>query len=251
MFKGREPLPQIKAVISDYIGTLTNARFYTMEASMAKLHAWLSEAGFNTDEKQFFEAYAKAHEKYRVIRYGELREVTNAVWVAETLCSLGFKVDSDDPRMKAALNVFFQDYVDSLEARSCAKELLRKVRENCKLGLISNFTYAPVVYCSLRRLGLSRFFNVILVSGDCGWRKPHGNIFTNALKRLQVKAQETVYIGDCPSEDIKGARHAGMRTVFVESQFYSLADLMASGEKPDFVMKDLEEVYRNFSKIIE
>ena len=156
---------------------------------MAKLHAWLSEAGFNTNEKQFLEAYAKAHEKYRLIRYGELREVTNAVWVAETLCNLGFRVEADDPRMKAALNVFFQDYVDSLEPRPFAKELLRKAKENCKLGLISNFTYAPVVHCSLRKLGLSRFFNVILVSGDCGWRKPHGNIFTDALKRLQVKAR--------------------------------------------------------------
>ena len=222
-----------------------------MEASTAGLHAWLSEAGFNTNEKQFFEAYAKAHEKYRLIRYGELREVTNAVWVAETLCNLGFEVKDDDPRMKAALNVFFQDYVDSLEPRPFAKELLRKARENCKLGLISNFTYAPVVYCSLRKLGLSRFFNVIMVSGECGWRKPHGNIFTNALKRLQVEAQETVYIGDCPNEDIKGARLAGIRTVFVQSQFYSLSDLQASGEKPDFIMKDLEEIYRNFSKIVE
>jgi HAD superfamily hydrolase (TIGR01662 family) len=222
-----------------------------MEASMAKLHAWLSEAGFNMDKQQFLEAYAKAHEKYRLIRYGELREVTNAVWVAETLCHLGFKVEADDTRMRAALNVFFQDYVDSLEPRPFAKEFLRKAKENCKLGLISNFTYAPVVYCSLRKLGLSRFFNVILVSGDCGWRKPHGNIFTNALKRLQVEAQETVYIGDCPNEDIKGAKQAGMRTVFVQSQFYSLGDLKASGEKPDFVMKDLEEIYRSFSKIVE
>jgi putative hydrolase of the HAD superfamily len=244
-------LPQIKAVITDYIGTLTNARFYTMEASMAKLHTWLSEAGFNTDEKQFLEAYEKAHEKYRLIRYGELREVTNAVWVAETLCSLGFKVDADDPPMKAALNVFFQDYVDSLEPRPFAKKFLKRAKENCKLGLVSNFTYAPVVHCSLRKLGLSQFFNVVLVSGECGWRKPHGNIFTNALKRLQVGAQETVYIGDCPNEDIKGAKQAGMRTVFVQSQFYSLSDLRASGEKPDFVMKDLEEIYRHFPKIVE
>jgi len=218
---------------------------------MSKLHRWLLAAGFNTDEKQFLEAYSEAHEKYRVIRYGELREITNAVWVAETLSSLGLKVEVDDSRMKAALNVFFQDYIDSLEVRPFAKKLLEKAKENCKLGLISNFTYGPVVHCSLRKLGLSQFFNAILVSGDCGWRKPHCNIFANALKRLQVNAQETVYIGDCPSEDIKGAKQMGMRTVFVQSQFYSIADLQASGEKPDFIMKDIEEIYTNFSKIVE
>ena len=48
--------------------------------------------------------------------------------------------------MRMALNVFFQDYVDSLELRPYAEKLLKKASETFKLGLISNFTYAPVVY---------------------------------------------------------------------------------------------------------
>lgn len=238
-------------MITDYIGTLTNARRYTMEASMVKLYLALLDAGFKTDKKRFLEAYAAAHEKYRHIRYGELREVTNAVWVAETLQTLGFEANPEDLRMKTALSVFFQDYINSLETRPYAKQLLRKVKDACRLGLISNFTYGPVVHRSLRKLGLSQYFDVILVSGDCGWRKPHINIFADALKRLGANAQETLFIGDCPSEDIKGAGEAGMRTVFVQSQFFKLSDLRASGEKPDFVTKDLEEIYRNLGKILE
>ncbi len=244
-------MPQIKAVITDYIGTLTNARCYTMEASIAKLHHALSEAGFETDKQQFLDAYAKAHEKYRLIRYGELREVTNAVWVAETLRNLGHEAQAEDPKMKAALNVFFQDYVNSLELRPYAEKFLKKAKETCKLGLISNFTYAPVVRSSLRKLGVSHYFNAIVVSGDCGWRKPHRKIFTDALNRLQVKPDEAVYIGDSPAEDIKGAREAGMKTVFVHSQFYSPGDLEASGEKPDHMANDLQEIYRQIAKIID
>jgi HAD superfamily hydrolase (TIGR01549 family) len=221
-----------------------------MDASMTKLHLALAEAGFETDKQQFLDAYAKAHEKYRLIRYGELREVTNAVWVSETLRSLGHEANAQDPKMKAALNIFFQDYVDSLELRPNAELLLKKVKETCKLGLISNFTYAPVVHSSLRKLGASQYFNAILVSGDLGWRKPHRKIFTDALNCLQVKPEETVYIGDCPTEDIKGAIEAGMKTVFVESQFYGLADLATSGEKPDTVAKDLQEVQGFLSKIM-
>jgi HAD superfamily hydrolase (TIGR01509 family) len=242
-------LPEIKAVITDYIGTLANARSYTMEASLEKLHGTLVKAGFPVEKENFLVAYGKAHEKYRIIRYCELREVTNAVWVSEALCSLGFDARVEDSRMNMALNVFFEDYIDSLELRPCAEKLLKKARETCKLGLISNFTYAPVVHKSLRRLGISGYFDVIVVSGDSGWRKPHRHIFEDALKRLGVKGEEAIFIGDCPLEDIKGAIDAGLKAVFVHSQFYDISDLKSSGQKPDFVATDLEQICRNFEQI--
>ncbi len=240
----------IKAVVTDYIGTLINARCYTMEDSISKLHLALSDSGYKTDKQEFLEAYSKAHEKYRLIRYGEFREVTNAVWVSETLRSLGYEACAEDPMMKAALNVFFQDYVESLELRPYAKKFLKKASEGFKLGLVSNFTYGPVVHSSIRRLGIGDYFNSITVSGDCGWRKPHGKIFHETLTRLNVKPEETVYIGDSPVEDIRGAKQVGMKTVFVCSQFYSLNDLKASAETPDVVVKNLEEIYHNFEGII-
>ncbi len=151
--------------------------------------------------------------------------------------------------MRMALNVFFQDYVDSLELRPYAERLLKKASENFKLGLISNFTYAPVVYASLRQLGISHYFNVIIVSGEVGWRKPHKKIFAEALQRLQVNAKEAVYIGDCPMEDVKGGVESGIKTVFVSSQFYKLEDLATSGQKPDVIAADLQEVCKNLNKI--
>jgi putative hydrolase of the HAD superfamily len=243
-------LPQIKAVITDYIGTLANARSYTMEASMAKLHSALADAGFKTEKGKFLEAYGRAHEKYRLVRFGELREVTNAVWVSETLCSLGYKVEVEDERLKSALDVFFEDYIGSLELRPYAEKLLKRIHETCKLGLVSNFTCAQVVHESMERLGITHYFNSIIVSQECGWRKPHRKIFTDSLEQLQVKAAEAVFIGDNPFEDIKGAVDAGMKTVFVCSQFYSKNDLKASAQKPDFVALDLEEIYRNLTEII-
>jgi putative hydrolase of the HAD superfamily len=240
---------EAKAVITDFIGTLTNARCYTMEASIAKLHNALADSGFKTEKQDFLDAYSKAHEKYRVIRYGELREVTNAIWVSETLQSIGFEAKADDPRMNAALNVFFKDYIDSLELRPYAEKLLMKVSETCKLGLISNFTYAPVVHTSIKNLGIAQYFDSVVVSGDNGWRKPHKKIFSDALDQLQVKAEDAVFMGDSPMEDIKGAAEVGMQTIFVHSQFYGLRELEVSKQKPNFVFSDLEELFRNLPKI--
>jgi putative hydrolase of the HAD superfamily len=241
---------QAKAVLTDYIGTLVNAPNYSIDASRRKLHKALTEAGFETGMAEFLEAYIEAHEKYRVVRYEQLREVTNAVWVCEALNRLGCSVSVDDSRIKTALNVFFQDYVDSLEFRPCTEKLIKRIKENCKLGLVSNFTYAPVIYASLRELGINQFFDVVVVSDENGWRKPHTQIFQDALGKLQVKAEEAVFIGDSPLEDIKGAKEIGMKTVFVQSQFYSLKDLQDSREKPDLVAGDLHQIYRNFSAII-
>lgn len=242
-------MPQVKAVILDYIGTLVHPCRYTLEASIEKLHCALADVGFETERQAFLDAYTKAHEKYRLVRYGEFREVTNAVWVSETLCNLGCEVNVDDSRMKAALNVFFQDFIDSLALRPGAEKLLKHASEKFKLGLISNFTYAPVVHASLRQLGINHFFNVIVVSEENGWRKPHKRIFEDALERLQVTAKDGIYIGDSPIEDIKGAADAGFKTVFVPSNFYSLKDLHASGQKPDVIVEDLDEICSNLAQI--
>jgi putative hydrolase of the HAD superfamily len=176
--------------------------------------------------------------------------VTNAVWVSEALNALGYETNTEDLRIKAALNVFFQDYVDTLELRPYSKSLIRKITEKCKLGLVSNFTYSPVIYASLRKLGINQFFNAVVVSEDSGWRKPHKRIFQTALQRLYVTAEETVYIGDSPLEDIEGAKTAGMKTVFVLSQFYSLQDLRESHQQPDVTAENLQDVTENFDKII-
>lgn len=62
-------LPPIKAVISDFIGTLTNLKDYNLEASRMKLYRANAKAGFTVDAENFLEAYGKSHQEYHVVRY--------------------------------------------------------------------------------------------------------------------------------------------------------------------------------------
>jgi len=242
-------LSPIKAVIFDFIGTLTNVRGYSLEASRTvskmKLHRAIVKAGFTVDPKSFSTAYTQAYEKYRIIRYQKLIEVTNAVWISEAINNLGYKTTPDDPRVKTAVNISFEDYLDSIELRQCTKRILKMISTDYKIGLVSNFTYAPVIYAGLRKLDINQFFNAILVSDEVGWRKPRARIFNEALRRLKVSAHETVYVGDSPLEDIKGAKATGMKTIFVPSQFYTLKNLHESQQKPDIVTKDICELSQN------
>lgn len=238
-----------KAILFDYIGTLVEPKNYSLEDSKTNLHDALCEAGLVTEKAQFMEAYTKAHEKYRKVRYEQLREVTNAIWVSEALNTIGCKTTVDDAKLKTALNVFFQDFIDSLKLRPYAKELIKNTSAQCKIALVSNFTYAPAIHASLRKLKIKHFFNAIVVSEAIGWRKPHRIIFENALRRLRVEPEEAVFIGDSPLEDVDGAKSLGLRSVFVASCFNSLREVRKCSLKPDLVCKDLREACKKLPQI--
>ncbi|MEM3054267.1 MAG: HAD family hydrolase [Candidatus Bathyarchaeia archaeon] len=244
-------MPPVKAVIFDFIGTLVSVKGYNLEVSKMKLYKALWEAGFNVEHEKFLEAYTQAHEKYRVIRYQQLVEVTNAIWISEALNLLGFRTNPEDSRIKTAVNLFFEDYLNSIKTRKGAKKLLKWLSmENYKLGLVSNFTYAPLIYGALRKTGLNRFFDVVLVSDDVGWRKPHVKIFKDALKKLGVKADEVIYVGDSPDEDIKGAKDLGIKTIYVASQFYPLESLPKNMQNLEAIAKNLCEAERKIHELL-
>lgn len=241
-------MTMLNAVIFDFIGTLATVEEYSFEKSEKKLYESLETVGFKMDYTRFVDAYEKAHQKYRTIRYEKLVEVTNAVWVSEALNTLGYQTTPEDKNITAAINFFFEDYIASLKLRQNAKKVLEKLSPNHALGLVSNFTYAPVIHTGLRKLGIRHYFNHVVVSQDFGWRKPSVKIFREILGKLRAVGKEAAYVGDSPLEDIKGAQNVGMKTIFIPSQFYGLTDLEKAAVRPDFIVKDLNEVLSVVSK---
>jgi len=68
----------------------------------------------------------------------------------------------------------------------------------------------------LDRLGLARFFEVVLDSQIEGVEKPDRRIFERALARSGARAESTVHVGDLYEIDVVGARAAGLRGVLVD-----------------------------------
>jgi len=229
----------VKAVIFDFIGTLVKVVGYSREDSLSAMYRSLLRNGLKADFESFCEAYEAAWKRYRSIRYQQFTEVTNAVWLAEALNNLRLKASSEDDFVKKAVNVYFRGYLRAIKPRNCAQQTLRRLAERYKLGLISNFTYAPVIYAALRKVRLNHCFNVVLVSHAVGWRKPSPKIFQMALQKLGVKPEEAVFVGDSPKEDVEGAKKVGMKVFFIPSQFYTVEDLKQASTKADLVVKGL------------
>ncbi len=239
---------QIKVVVFDFIGTLADLVGYSLEKSKEKMYRSLVANRIKVAHEAFFDAYERAHQKYREIRYGKFVEVTNAVWISEALNHLGYSTTPEDGRVRVAVNVFFEGYLKALRLRRSAKSTLQKLSQNYKLGIISNYTHTPLIYAGLRKLKISDFFNAVLVSEEVGWRKPSPRIFQEALRRMRVKAEETVYVGDTPLEDVEGAKRVGMKTVFIPSQFNNIGAMRKASQQPDYVIGKLSDLLKILDK---
>ena len=94
-------------------------------------------------------------------------------------------------------------------------EILGRVREKgVKIGLISNADIIDIKYWN--DSPLSAFFDSVIFSCDVGILKPETEIYQLAMKRLNVKPEESIFIGDGGSNELSGARRAGMKTIFSE-----------------------------------
>lgn len=83
-----------------------------------------------------------------------------------------------------------------------------------RLGIISNWDdrLSPL----LDQLGLSKFFEAIVISCDVGFPKPSPVIFEHTSKKLGVPPELILHVGDSLETDVAGAQSAGCAAVLVE-----------------------------------
>lgn len=131
--------------------------------------------------------------------------------------------------------------VSSLEP-ALHQTLERLTGEGYQLGIVSN-TFVPgfVLDRHLRELGLLKFFPTRVYSSDVGYRKPHRQIFRQALHAAGAPAGETMFIGDLLETDVRGARRAGMRSVWKRNPG-SVDVARSSAEQPDYVVDHLAQL---------
>jgi HAD superfamily hydrolase (TIGR01549 family) len=98
---------------------------------------------------------------------------------------------------------------------------------------------AAVVALELREQGMPDLFDVIVTSGEVGYRKPHPLLFETAARALNVEPERVVVIGDSYEADVVPAAGLGMvpvlklnerapdpRWVLAHAQVSSLGDLL-------------------------
>jgi len=95
------------------------------------------------------------------------------------------------------------------------KTLLKLRERGLKLGIVSD---APSVNAWIRlvEMGIEDFFDVVVTLSDTGKEKPSKIPFLEAVKKIGINPENILFVGDRPGRDIKGAKAAGMKTVFAK-----------------------------------
>jgi putative hydrolase of the HAD superfamily len=91
---------------------------------------------------------------------------------------------------------------------------LTELGSRYRLGVISNAN--GTVKKVFARIGIARFFEVIVDSAEVGIEKPDVRVFELALTGMNVRADEAAYVGDVFKIDVLGAHAAGMRAVLID-----------------------------------
>lgn len=171
----------------------------------------LKKRGLSVDDEKFLTPYFRADRVYRQRLEKTLRESLLDDIIMDTLVACKY-----DPVTVSSIVKEAVDY--GLKTRKTkwfpsSKETLLALRKRgYKLGLISN-THWRISEHS--RTEFSKFFDVITLSYEHGYAKPHPSIFVSTLKRLGTDANSCLHVGDDPVADIQGAKNVGMKTAFI------------------------------------
>jgi putative hydrolase of the HAD superfamily len=93
-------------------------------------------------------------------------------------------------------------------------EALEQLAPHYRMGVVSNAN--GTVRALMARIGLGRFFEVVVDSQEEGVSKPDARLFRIGLERMRASAETTAYIGDIYAIDVLGARGAGLHPVLLD-----------------------------------
>jgi len=204
----------IRAIGFDLFNTLIMAEPGALDEALSRLIIGLEQYGILPDPEPFRQAYREAAVRHITEANRNGIETHNRFWISEALQRLGYAIEPEDARISSAVESYFSAFLDFCHVIPDTLPMLQDLKPGYRFGLLSNFTHAPAALSLIQHLGLDGFFDVVLISGEIGYRKPHPLLFGRLRQRLGVSRAELLYVGDDPEADVCGALNAGIQPVW-------------------------------------
>lgn len=115
---------------------------------------------------------------------------------------------------------------------------IRQVRKKYLLAILTDGQTAYAIP-ELNAVGLSGFFDPIVISGNFGYRKPDERLFKTALAAMNMEPTEVLFVGNDMHHDVYGAGRLGIKTVFFKS---NQGTQEKAGVQPDYIIYNFPEL---------
>ncbi|MFT4583969.1 MAG: HAD superfamily hydrolase (TIGR01549 family) [Gammaproteobacteria bacterium] len=243
-------MKKYRAVIFDLFSTvaiwqpdrlpLFEWRGKTSHSTMGGLRATIEEIVTEVSFSDFVDSLDDANEQMAARRAENMLEITSHERFLLALSIAGYTQSEATRDLAQALSLQHMDLLAAaVEIPSTHVEFLSELKDHYKIGLLSNFDHGVTARRILERDGAARHFDPIVISDEHGWRKPHPKIFLDTLATLGVGPEDALYVGDSVSDDIAGAKGAGIDIAWVNAHDTPLPE---ESETPNYVVKSIPDL---------
>lgn len=161
--------------------------------------------------------------------------------VFDRLCS---SESLPEKAVEDAVDTYRNNQPEKLEFYPKTKDVLQYLRQNgFKTGIITDgrpFSQRA----KIRALGAEAYFDAIIVTDEIGreYRKPHPRAFEEMARKLNVRTEEMMYVGDNPQKDFAVKEYLPLKTVQIRTGgLYQDAEYR-NDIVPDEIVADIREI---------
>jgi len=208
-----------KAVIFDLFGTLVDTSSRSAYASVLRKMAAVLKVPHDEFVQLWFDTFP--HRTTGKLSSPE----ANIQFICDEL-----KMQCNAVQVKEAIGIRLQFVVQSLEPRKDSVAVLREIkRRGMKIGLISDCSWeVPALWGNIALAGL---VDVPLFSCSIGMKKPDPRIYKQSTDMLGVHPKDCIYVGDGSSNELNGAKKAGMFPVMIRVPYEKTPDAYRTEEE--------------------
>ncbi len=211
----------LKAVLFDLDGTLLNR-----DASV--------EAFINHQYDRLLNYLSHIPKEVYTKRFVELDQ-HGYIWKDIVYTQLVEELNITSLTAEELLNDYLLEFRNHCIAFSHLFDMLEDLKnQGLSLGIITN-GFGHFQLHNIKALGIEQYFEVILISEWEGIKKPNPEIFMRALSKLQVKPEESMFIGDHPVNDVEAAKKVGLIGVWKRDNTWD-------ERTADYIIDELMEV---------
>jgi putative hydrolase of the HAD superfamily len=177
-----------------------------------RIHAPLAERGVVPDVEHLRELECRTKNKFDGMMT-ENGSTDHSFWwmfYSQLLAEIGVEDDAIRDQLVAGI----RNSGNWDQIRPGTAEHLCEIGRRYEMAVISNAD--GKIEDVLQRCGIAQCFKTITDSGLVGYEKPHREIFRQALRSMDAKPEESLYVGDVYSVDYLGAVGAGMQAMLMD-----------------------------------
>lgn len=203
------------------------------------LGEYICAGGIDLDCSTFSGEFRERLDQYFLEREQSMAE-TSSMRVLQDLLTEKGHPGVNEKFVRSALDRYYAITQQNWFLEEDAVATLTELRSSgMRIGLVSNASDSRDVFTLVDKFGIKPYFDFILVSADCGYRKPHPQIFELALSNWSYLPDEIAMVGDRLDADISGARPLGIFAIWIKRRARQIGPVPI---QPDAIVQTLSEI---------